>query len=164
SLAAADARWTPRRAANLAALLAYPGYYHGRPILIVGKVTVEKDEFRVHDEADHSMHLLYKGTPPDGFDEIRGEFWDIGRMKPDDVRVNGYGVRNPFKFDRDGPWPRPGEITAIVATSVASTAAAPPPSIRTLVLQPSRFIDQKVAITGQFSGRNLLGDLPDAPA
>ncbi|HJZ71258.1 MAG TPA: Ig-like domain-containing protein [Vicinamibacterales bacterium] len=163
-LTAGDAQMQTRRAANLAALLAYPGYYHGRPILIVGKVTVEKDEFRVHDEAEHSMHLLYKGTPPDGFDEIRGEFWDIGRMKPDDVRLNGYDLRNTFKFDPDGPWPRPGEITAIVATSVASTAAAPPPSIRTLVLQPSRFIDQKVAITGQFSGRNLLGDLPDAPA
>jgi hypothetical protein len=32
------------------------------------------------------------------------------------------------------------------------------------VLNPSRFLDQKVAITGQYSGRNLLGDLPDAPA
>jgi hypothetical protein len=55
-------------------------------------------------------------------------------------------------------------VTAIVATAVASTAAAPPASIRTIVLQPSRFLDQKVAVTGQFSGRNLLGDLPDAPA
>ena len=26
-----------RRATNLAAVLAYPGYYHGRPIVIVGK-------------------------------------------------------------------------------------------------------------------------------
>ena len=153
-----------RRATNLAALLAYPGYYHGRPILLVGKVSVENDQFRVHDEADHSIHLLFKGTPPDGFDEIRGEFWDVGRMKPDDVRLTGYDLRNTFKFDPDGPWPRPGEITAIVATAVASTAAAPPASIRTIVLQPSRFLDQKVAITGQFSGRNLLGDLPDAPA
>jgi hypothetical protein len=31
-------------------------------------------------------------------------------------------------------------------------------------LNASRYLDQKVAITGQFSGRNLLGDLPDAPA
>jgi len=159
-----DAQTQTRRATNLAAVLAFPGYYHGRPILIVGKVTVEKDEFRVHDEAEHSIHLLFKGTPPDGFDEIRGEFWDIGRMKPDDNRLSGYDVRNTFKIDPDGAWPRPGEVTAIVATAVSSTAAAPPPSIRTLVLQPSRFIDQKVAITGQFSGRNLLGDLPDAPA
>jgi hypothetical protein len=38
------------------------------------------------------------------------------------------------------------------------------PSIRAIVLNPSRYLEQKVTITGQFSGRNLLGDLPDAPA
>ena len=32
-----------------------------------------------------------------------------------------------------------------------------------LVLFPSRYLDQKVTIIGQFGGRNLLGDLPDAP-
>jgi Big-like domain-containing protein len=162
--AAGNAQMMTRRAANLAAVLAYPGYYHGRPIVLVGKVGVEKDQFRISDDAEHSVHLLFKGTPPDGLDEVRGEFWDIGRMKPDDPRLNGHDLRSEFKIDPDGSWPRPGEVTVIVATAVASTAAAPPPSIRTIVLQPSRFIDQKVAVTGQFSGRNLLGDLPDAPA
>ena len=31
------------------------------------------------------------------------------------------------------------------------------------MLHPSRYLDQKVAVTGQFSGRNLLGEMPDAP-
>ena len=31
------------------------------------------------------------------------------------------------------------------------------------MLNPSRYLDQKVTVTGQFGGRNLLGDLPDAP-
>ena len=38
------------------------------------------------------------------------------------------------------------------------------PSIRAIVLNPSRYVDQKVSVTGQFSGRNLLGEMPDAPA
>jgi hypothetical protein len=33
-----------------------------------------------------------------------------------------------------------------------------------VVLHPSRYLDQKITVTGQFGGRNLLGDLPDAPA
>jgi len=165
ALFASSARAQPqiRRATNLGTLLAYPGYYHGRPIVIVGKVGVEKDQLRVSDDAEHSVHLVFKGNAPDGLDEVRGEFWDIGRMKPDDPRLSTQDLRATFKIDPDAPWPRPGEVTAIVATAVASTAAAPPASIRTIVLQPSRFIDQKVAITGQYSGRNLLGDLPDAP-
>jgi hypothetical protein len=32
-----------------------------------------------------------------------------------------------------------------------------------MVLYPSRYLDQKVTVVGQFAGRNLLGDLPDAP-
>jgi hypothetical protein len=160
----ADAQPQTRRATNLAAVLAYPGYYHGRPIVIVGKVGLDKDQLRVSDDADHSIHLLFKGTAPDGLDEVRGEFWDIGRMKADDLRLSTYDLRNTFKVDPDSPWPRPGEVMAIVATAVAPAPAAPPTTIRSIVLNPSRFLDQKVAITGQYSGRNLLGDLPDAPA
>ena len=159
----ASAQPATRRATNLAALLAYPGYYHGRPILVVGKVALEKDELRVSDEAG-SVHLVFKGNAPDGVDEVRGEFWDIGRMRSDDPRLSTMDLRATFKMDPDSPWPRPGEVTAIIASAVAPAAPALAPSIRSIVLTPSRYADQKVTITGQYSGRNLLGDLPDAPA
>jgi len=160
----ANAQPQTRRATNIAALLAYPGFYHGRPVVIVGKVALEKNQLRVSDDAEHSLHLIFKGTAPDGLDEVRGEYWDLGRMKADDPRLTTYDLRATFGVDPDGAWPRPGEVTAIIATAVAPAPPAPPPSIRSIVLNPSRFLDQKVAITGQYSGRNLLGDLPDAPA
>jgi hypothetical protein len=159
----ADAQPVARRATNLTTLLAYPGFFHGRPILIVGKVGVEKDQLRISDETT-SVHLLFKGTAPDGLDEVRGEFWDLGRMKPDDIRLSTYDLRQTFKIDPEAPWPRPGDVTAIVATAVAPATLPAQPSIRAIVLNPSRYLDQKVSITGQFSGRNLLGDMPDAPA
>jgi hypothetical protein len=160
-----DAQTVTRRATNLATLLAYPGFFHGRPILVVGKVGVEKDQVRLADENGASIHLLFKnGTAPDGLDEVRGEFWDLGRMKPDDIRLSTYDLRQTFRIDPDAPWPRPGEVTAIIATAVSPAAVPPQPSIRSIVLSPSRYLDQKVAITGQFSGRNLLGEMPDAPA
>jgi hypothetical protein len=163
--ASSDAQPVTRRAANLAALLAYPGFYHGRPVVVVGKVALAQDGIKVSDDTA-SIRLVFKGNAPDGVDEIRGEFWDIGRMKPDEPKLSGYDLRSTFHFDPDGAWPRPGEVTAIVATAV--TAAPPPtpgtaPPIRTVVLNPSRYLEQKVTITGQYSGRNLMGDLPDAP-
>jgi Big-like domain-containing protein len=158
----ADAQPAVRRATNLATLLAYPGFFHARPILIVGKVGLEKDQLRLSDD-NGSIHLLFKGSASDGLDEVRGEFWDIGRMKPDDIRLSTYDLRQTFKIDPDAPWPRPGDVTAIIATAVAPAALPTQPSIRAIVLHPSRFLDQKVAITGQFSGRNLLGEMPDAP-
>ena len=158
-----DAQPMARRATNLATLLAYPGFYHGRPIVIVGKVGLEANgQVKVSDDSG-SVHLVFKGNAPDGLDEVRGEFWDIGRMKLDDLRLSTYDLRTTFKVDPDAPWPRPGEVTAIVATAVAPAVVPAAPSVRAIVLNPSRYLDQKIAVTGQYSGRNLLGDLPDAP-
>jgi Big-like domain-containing protein len=160
--AVVSAQPATRRATNIAALLAYPTYFTGRPIVIVGNVAVEKDQLRVSSDAG-SIHLITKGNAPDGVDEVRGEFWDLGRMKPDDPRLSAYDLHTTFHIDPDGAWPKAGEVTAIIASAV--TPAQPPAtaSIRTIVLNPDRYFEQKVTITGQFSGRNLLGDLPDAP-
>jgi hypothetical protein len=160
--AVGDAQPATRRATNLATLLAYPGFFHGRPIVIVGKVGIDNDQLKVSDD-NGSIHLIFKGTAPEGLDEVRGEFWDLGRMKPDDIRLSTYDLRQTFKVDPEAAWPRPGEVTAIIATAVAPAVTPAQPSIRAIVLNPSRYLDQKVAITGQFSGRNLLGDMPDAP-
>ena len=152
-----------RRPTNIAALTAYPSFFHNRPILIVGTVTTTDKGMRVADD-NGSIRVLSKGTAvPDGLDEIRGEFWDIGRMKADDPQLSGYDLEKTFGVDPNGPWPRPGEVTAIIATNASQAQLPATPSIRSLVLFPSRFIDQKVTVTGQFGGRNLFGDLPDAP-
>jgi len=153
----------PRRATNIAALQQFPGFFHGRPILIVGTVGVEKDQLRVSDDSG-SIRLIVKSNAPDGLDEVRGEYWDLGRMKPDDLQLRNYDLKATFHIDPDAPWPRPGEVTAIIVSAVTPASIPPAPSIRSIVLNPSRYFDQKVTITGQFSGRNLLGDLPDAPA
>jgi hypothetical protein len=159
-----SAQPTGRRATNLAALVAYPGFFHGRPIVVIGSVaTDEHGEARVSD--DHgSVRLVLKGSAPDGLDEIRGEFWDLNRMRPDDPRLSTYDLPRTFGLDPDGPWPKPGEVKAIIVSAVTPASPPPAPSIRAIVLNPTRYLDQKVAVTGQFSGRNLLGDLPDAPA
>ena len=153
-----------RRATNIAALLAYPGFFHQRSVVLVGKVATRDDgEVRVSDDAG-SVRIVAKNGAPDGLDEIRGEFWDLGRMKADEPRLTNVDLRATFHMDPEAPWPKSGEVLAIMATAV--TAASPPvaPTIRSIVLNPSRYLDEKVTISGQYAGRNLLGDLPDAPA
>lgn len=164
-LAATVAAQPPqRRATNVAALLAHPAFYHLHAVVVVG--TLERrdsGELRLTDDSS-AVRVVFKGSVPDDAAEVRGEFWDIGRMNADDPRLAGHDLRAAFQIDPEAGWPRPGQVTAVMATAV--TPASPPlaPSVRSLVLFPSRFIDQKVTITGQFAGRNLIGDLPDAPA
>ena len=160
--ATVSAQPATRRPTNIAALVAFPSFFHNRPILIVGTVATTEKGTRVSDDSG-SIKVLVKGSAPDGLDEIRGEFWDIGRMKPDEPQLSGYDLQRTFGVDPNGPWPRPGEVTAIIATNISQAPLPANPSIRAIVLHPSRFVDQKVTITGQFGGRNLFGDLPDAP-
>lgn len=160
--AAVWAQPATRRPTNIAALKQYPGFFHNRPILFVGTVMTTDKGIRVTDD-NGSFNVLFKGSAPDGLDEIRGQFWDIGRMKPEDPQLVSYDLQRTFGVDPNGAWPRPGEVTAIIATNISQAVLPATPSIRSIVLFPARFVDQKVTITGQFGGRNLFGDLPDAP-
>jgi hypothetical protein len=162
--AVAAAQAPQRRAANITALLTFSAYYHGRPVVLIGQVTTQNDgQVRVSD-GQSSVHLVFSGSAPDGNDEIRGEFWDLARMKQDDPRLASLDLRRVFGIDPAGAWPRAGEVTAIMATAVTAAAVPVAPSIRSIVLNPSRYLNEKVTVTGQFVGRNLTGDLPDAPA
>jgi hypothetical protein len=153
-----------RRATNVAALLSHPAFYHLRPIVAAGTITLQDNgEMRVGVDGT-SVRVVFKGTPPDGVAEVRGEFWDLGRLNADDPRLAGYDLRTAFRIDPEGSWPRPGQVLAIVASAISPASPPAAPSIRNLVLFPARYLDQKITVTGQFAGRNLLGDLPDAPA
>ena len=136
------------------------------PIVVVGKVALDDRTSSACRTTTASIRLVFKGNAPDGLDEVRGEFWDIGRMKPDDPRLSGYDLRATFKIDPDGAVAaaRRGHGHRRDRGGAAPPPAAPRRRSARIVLNPSRYLDQKVTITGQSPGRNLLGDLPDAPA
>lgn len=161
---AVSAQPPARRATNVGALLAFPGFFNLRPVLVVGTLkTLDTGQIRVSTDAG-SIPVVAKGTSaPDGRDEIRGEFIDVGRLKNDDPRVASLDLRGLFHVDPEGPWPKPGEALVIVSSSIVPAQTPSAPSIRAIVLDPDRYLDQKVTVTGQYEGRNLGGDLPDAP-
>lgn len=164
---AASAAWAQpgitRRATNIPGLLGYPAYYHTRPVVVVGDLKLlDSGEIRLGTESG-SLRVVFEGSPPEGTVEVRGEFWDLGRFNADDPRLQKYDLRRSFGIDPEAAWPRPGQATALIATAIAPATPPPAPTVRGLVLFPDRYIDQKVTIVGQFGGRNLLGDLPDAP-
>jgi hypothetical protein len=160
----ASAQPAVRRAANLAAVTAYPAFYHLKPVVLAGKVSLKDNGDLEVADGGVTLHLVTKAYAPDGLDEIRGEFWDLGRMKPDDPRLAPFDLKAVFHIDPQAPWPRPGEVTALIGAAIAPASAPLAPSIRAIVLYPARYLDQHVTISGQYSGRNLTGDLPEAPA
>lgn len=155
-----------RRATNIAALLGYPAFFHQHPVVVVGELRLlDSGESRLTSTDGTSVRVVSQGANlPNGTVEARGEFWDLGRFNADDPRLATYDLKRVFGIDVDAGWPRAGQVTALMASAIQPVSPPAAPSIRNIVLYPSRYLDQRVTITGQFSGRNLLGELPDAPA
>ncbi|MGH2381823.1 MAG: hypothetical protein ACRDG7_11455, partial [Candidatus Limnocylindria bacterium] len=147
-----------RRLTTVDALRQYPGYFHLQPVVLrgelaeaTGRVMLRSDAHEIRVVLDDQVRAL------DGPIELRGQLVDVGRLEPGDPRVGPY---QPQEQER---WPRPGEELMVRALSVAPAQTNASPSIRALALEPWKFEDQPVTLVGQFRGRNLFGDQPDAP-
>ncbi len=156
----------PRRATTISALRNYPGFYHQQTVLVVGNVqgTVQRATIGT-DEG--TITLGARELPRDTRIEARGQFLDIGRMSQDDPRLIPFNLLDRVRTAYQDRWPKPGEELILLLSSSAAPPAAidiTSPPLRALAMEPARFDGQKVTITGQFRGRNLFGDLPEAPA
>jgi hypothetical protein len=157
------AQTATRRVATVPALRNHPAFYHGQAVVVRGELT-DPDTRPSLVAGDTSIRLLTRESVPSaGSYDVRGEVLDVGRLSPDDPRLSGVDLR-PFGIDAAERWPRQGEVVLLRATSFEKAEPLRAPSIRALALDPWRYADQRVTVKGQFRGRNLYGDVPQAPA
>lgn len=166
-IAQAAAQPAARRATTIAALRSYPGFYHQQNVSVIGAVKGERVEDALLASDEATIRLIARELPREGRLEARGQFLDIGRLSPDDPRLIPFNLLDRIRSRYPERWPRPGEELILL---LAGTTPPPPavdataPPLRSVALEPGRFDGQRVSILGQFRGRNLFGDLPEAPA
>jgi hypothetical protein len=166
SAAAALAQPPVRRATTVEALRSYPGFYHQQTVMVVGEIKGDQGRATIGGD-EGAITLIARETPREGKAEARGQFLDVGRMSQDDPRLIPFNLIERIRTAYQDRWPKPGEELLLVLSGTApppaSTNIAEPP-LRAVAMEPQRFENQKVSIVGQFRGRNLFGDLPEAPA
>ena len=153
-----------RRATTVAALKNYPSFYNQQTVMVVGEVRGQGERRSIgSDEA--SVRLIARDYP-EGRIEARGQFLDIGRLSQDDPRLIPFNLLDLVRTAYPDRWPRPGEELVVILGSAAPPPAATDiatPPLRTLAIDPEKFTGRPVTIQGQFRGRNLFGELPEAP-
>ena len=153
------AQSTQRRLTTVDALRQFPGFFHLQNVLLHGEF-VENDRrisFRGGD-TEIRVQLSQNVTTSSGAVEVRGQLIDVGRLEAGDPRAG-----NVIEGRENSAWPRPGEELLLQVTAVTASQPMVTPSLRALALEPWKFAGQTVTVTGNFRGRNLFGDLPDAP-
>ena len=163
--AASAAAQTGRRAATVRGLAAHPLYFHGEDVVLV--VDVTSDDFLTW-LVDGGVRVLALDVPPPAAGtverlEVTGTFYDVGRLRDDDPRVRDLPMARISDRLLGKPWPGVGELPVVVAASTRPPRRPTATTVRSVVLEPERYADRGVTLTGRFRGRNLYGDMPEAP-
>jgi len=164
--AALAAQPQPRRATTITALRSYPGFYHQQLVQVVGELKGLEERATIGND-EGTVKVVARELPREARVEARGQFLDVGRMSQDDPRLIPFNLIERIRTAYQERWPKPGEelillLSGTVPPPGAANVTAPP--LRVVAMEPARFEGQNVSIVGQFRGRNLFGDLPEAPA
>ena len=165
SAAGAPAQAQGRKVATLTALEEHPLFFHGNEIVI--RADAEGDQVLTYlVDAERRLLALDVPPPPEGTRErfeVIGTFWDLGRLDSEDPRIADHPFERISENLLRKPWPGVGELYVLVAGSATLARELGPTTLRTVALEPERYVDGSVTVTGRFRGRNLYGDLPESP-
>jgi Bacterial Ig-like domain len=166
---AASAQPPSRYATTPAALRAAPVFFHGKQIAVLGSIVESRDLYRIEptsgpglaapESSGRAIYVFWRDRPTRTMGEIRGEFWDLGRLTEGDSRFTAYDFRPLLEATTEGRWPGRDQVFVILGASMTEATFPDTPTLRALVLAPERYENRSVTVSGRFRGRNLHADV-----
>ncbi len=161
--AIADAQAPDRIATTAEALVGNPLFFHGKRI-VVRQAVKQTDVLYELDATTKPVFIFWKDRPAGSDGEIRGEFYDLGRMQEGDSRFSSYDFTPVIETANKGRWPGRDQIFVILGATFLPGSLPSTPTIRAIALAPEKYEGRDVTLTGRFKGRNLYGDVPQGVA
>jgi Bacterial Ig-like domain len=152
-----------RIATTAAALVANPLFFHGKRVVIRQPVKMT-DRLSELDGTAKPVYVFWKDRPGGSDGEIRGEFYDLGRMLEGDSRFSSYDFGPVIEQASHGRWPGRDQVFVLLGATFVQNPAPTAPTIRAIALVPEQFDNRSVTLVGRFQGRNLHGHLPQGVA
>jgi hypothetical protein len=150
-----------RLATTAEALIASARFFHGRSVVVRQPVAQEGAYARLANTTK-PVFVFWRGRQATTGEEVRGDFWDVGRIEQGDSRFTQYDIAGLLLAVNDGRWPARDQIYVLVGASAMPASPSTRPTIRAIALAPDSFVDREVRVIGRFRGRNLFGELPNA--
>ena len=144
-------------------LLASAAFFQGRTVILQQKLIIDRDQTRLAN-SPRPIYVFWKDTPTADQGEVRGEFYDLGRVEARDSRFTGYDLTRLVELVNRGQWPARDQIYVLVGASLLPSSESRTPTVRAIALDPDTYVGREVKVSGRFRGRNLYGDLPSALA
>jgi len=152
-----------RVATTAQALVTNPLFYNGKRVVIRHPVK-ETGRLSELEGTAKPVYVFWKDRSGGSDGEIRGDFYDLGRMLEGDQRFSAYDFTPVIEAASHGHWPGRDQVFVILGATFVSNPAPTTPSIRAIALLPEQFDNKPVTLIGRFRGNNLFGDLPHGVA
>jgi hypothetical protein len=171
SVVLASAQTSGRVATATAALRASPVFFHSKQIAVLGSVAESRGLTWLEphgaagtpgaapDLAAKPIFVYWRERPTRSDGEIRGEFWDLGRLTEGDARFSAVDFRPLLEVLTEGRWPPRDQVFVILNASLIEATLPQAPTLRAIALAPERYENRSASVSGRFRGRNLLGDI-----
>lgn len=161
AIAAGAAAQAPSRiATTVDALVTSPVFFHGKQVVVREDVTDDRGLARLA-SAPKPVYVFWKERGATGPNtEIRGEFWDLGRLEQNDPRFAGVDLASVLQAASQGQWPARDRLFVLLNATTAESPLPTDPTLRAIALAPGHYAGRAVTIAGRFRGANLFGDLP----
>ncbi len=150
-----------RIATTVEALIRSAVFYHGKAVVLDHATAAEGGLTRVAHTVK-PIYVFWKERPSADSGEIRGEFWDLGRIEQGDGRFAGYDFAPVLEAATRGRWPGRDQVFVLLGATMLPASPPPAPTVRAISLTPDRYEGREVKVIGRFKGKNLYGDLPQA--
>ena len=166
----AGAQSPGRSATTLDAVRASPVFFHGKQIAVLASIVESRSMYRLEPSSasgqpapaptpGRGLYVYWRERPARTSGEIRGEFWDLGRLSEGDPRFANYDFRPLLENVSEGRWPPRDQLFVLLGATVVEPVLPDPPSLRAIALAPEKYEGRGVTISGRFRGRNLHADL-----
>jgi hypothetical protein len=161
--APAGAQAPDRTATTAQALVTNALFYNGKRV-VIRQAVKETGRLSELEGTAKPVYIFWKDRTGGSDGEIRGDFYDLGRMVEGDQRFSAYDFTPVVEAASHGHWPGRDQVFVILGATFVNNPAPTAPTVRAIALLPEQFDNRSVTLTGRFRGNNLFGDLPHGVA
>ena len=149
-----------RVATTVEALTTSPVFFHGKNIIVHRDVEPVGALLKLTATAK-PVFVFFRESPSVPRDaEVRGEFWDLGRLERSDSRFSHINFDAILEGLPNRAWPGRDQVFMLTNAGAVESPLPTEPTLRALALAPEKYVGKGVTVTGRFRGSNLFADLP----
>ena len=157
-------RQATRIATTAEALVASPVFFHGKQIVVRRDASEAGPLWQLANTAK-PIFVFWKERPSLAADsEMRGEFWDLGRLQRDDSRFSAIDFTQLLEAAAHGQWPPRDQVFVIMGATTVESPLPAEPTLRAVAIAPDHYANRAITVSAGSAAPTCSATCPQPAA